>query len=372
VPKRQTIDRGIYRDKYGFEVVARVGRTQSKSKRFPLGTSLDTMRGWRDATVSDLRNAKAPTADPRSLTAAIATYLKTVPTTRPAERTALAAWQAKHGDLERRKLTPALCQQAFEAWSLTTSPQTRYYRRLMLQKLWRALDGPDVSTPVDKIKIKRAKSRQPVWVTDDQIVAVIERLANAETEILPQGGYRLHHAKTRARFVVLATTGQRPAQMKRAEPGDVQFWGDLAEGGELPAMPGIFGIWWVSAAKGGERIPVYLNADMRAAWELFIAEQAWGPYSARSFARTLRSNGWPDGVRPYNLRHAVGLTLSARGSDLADIQSHLGHTNIATTRGFYVPQLHARLQQLSTSLDGRFRPAPRPTGVGAGRGSPQK
>jgi hypothetical protein len=93
---------------------------------------------------------------------------------------------------------------------------------------------------------------------------------------------------------------------------------------------------------------------MHAAWALFIAAKAWGPFDSRSFVSTLQRNGWPKGVRPYNLRHTVGLTLSELGVDLGDIQAHMGHRSIETTRTYYVPAVPQRLKDASEKLDGRL------------------
>jgi integrase len=327
---RRTVERGIYKDAKGYEVVARAGK-RSRSLRYPLDTALEDMRAWRDATATDLRSDAQPTSDTRTIIGAVAYYIRT---TDPDEPSQLNAWAQAFGALERRKLTPAKAQQAFDRWANEGySPQTLRVRRFALQKLWRALDGPKVKTPVDDVKLRKAKPERPVWVPDETILHVLMELRRHEMR-----GW-IRSPKTRARFLVLATTGQRPAQLKLAQRGDV----------DLRAR-----IWWVRPAKGGDRIAVYLNSEMLTAWEGFIRANAWGAYDTRSFARTLRSCGWPKGVRPYNVRHATGMTLSARGRDLGDIQTHLGHTSIATTRAFYVPGLDERSRAVAEALESRF------------------
>lgn len=337
---RRTIDRGIYQDDVGFEVVAKAGRSR-RSKRYPLDTPMETLRAWRDGTASELRDERQPTADTRTLAGAVTRFL----TLRKAKthdpyKEQLAPWVQLHGTLERRKLTPALAQQAFVRWAAEGyAPQTLFYRKLVIKKLWQALDGPNTKTPVDDIVVQRKRRTRPVWVPDEAINAVALELLKHEALKL------LRDAKTRARFLVLASTGQRPAQLKRATRQDV----DLTRG-----------IWWVHATKGGEPIPVFLNADMAAAWRLFIHAKAWGDFDRRNFARVLRRCGWPKGIRPYNLRHATGLTLRQRGADLGDIQDHMGHTDPATTR-IYAGVLEQRMKTVSESLEGRFGWARRAT-----------
>ena len=167
---------------------------------------------------------------------------------------------------------------------------------------------------------------------------------------------QLRDAKTRARFMVIASTGVRPAEVKRAEAQDVDLERRL---------------WFVRTAKGGEPRAIWLNEDMFAAWQAFLAAEAWGPFDSSDYAKALYAAGWPRNVRPYNARHAVGIELGERGVDLGDIQGWLGHKHIQTTRTHYVPVLSSRLKQASERLAGRFggwapedqAPATEPTDV---------
>lgn len=331
---RRTVDRGIYADGNGFEVVARAGSLR-RSTRFEQDTAIETMRTWRDATAAELHDERQPTDDPKTLTAAIDRYIKT--TKLPADhayRPSLNAWKAALGPVKRRSITAARVSRILDGWKHDGySPQSLYYRRLVLEKLWKALDGPKVKTPVDDIHISRPKNRRPIWVPDKTILLVAKTLKRYERQ------ERLRSAKTRARFLVLATTGQRPVQVKAAVRADV----DLRRR-----------VWWVQPAKGGERVPIYLNGQMLEAWKLFIKAEAWGVYDTRSFARTLKHAGWPAGIRPYNLRHAMGFSLSAKGADLGDIQLSLGHTDPSTTRA-YVGAIEARMRKVSARLKDRFR-----------------
>ena len=68
----------------------------------------------------------------------------------------------------------------------------------------------------------------------------------------------------------------------------------------------------------------------------------------------------PVGYRDYTegthaLRHTVGISLSEAGADLSDVQAHLGHKQLSTTRRHYVPVLGSRMQRLSESIEGRFQ-----------------
>lgn len=331
---RTTVERGIYRDMAGYEVVARAGRL-TRSKRYALDEKLKTMRAWRDATASDLRDEAQPTTDVRTIAGAVDHYVRTV---KPPDPSQFRAWALALGELQRRKLTAARAQLQMDTWKEAGySRQTLRVRKIALRKLWRAFDGPTVKTPVDHIALPKPRRQRPQWVPDETINAVA-------LELLKHEGRRwLRTAKTRARFLVMASTGQRPAQLRRAQRDDV----DVERG-----------IWHVRAAKGGDPIPLYLNDEQKAAWRLFIHARAWGDFDKRNFARVLARCGWPKGIRPYNLRHATALTLRQRGADLGDIQDAFGHADIATTR-VYANVVDERLQETSERLEGRFGWAPK-------------
>jgi hypothetical protein len=139
--------------------------------------------------------------------------------------------------------------------------------------------------------------------------------------------------------MVRAATGRRPVEIMRALPEDV----DLERR-----------IWRVRDAKGGWSEGLYLNDDMLEAWRVFAEADAWGAFNTGSMAEVLRAAGWPEGIRPYNLRHSIGMGLSELGHDLADVGGWLGHSDPRTTRSAYVPVLHSRMQRLSESLSGRL------------------
>ncbi len=173
-------------------------------------------------------------------------------------------------------------------------------------------------------------------VTPDLIVRVYRHLLRAE-----RAG-TLRTARTRARFMVLATTGVRPSELMRAVPADLSLDTDPP-------------YWLTRDGKGGRRASALpLNAEMLEAWKVFIRADAWGPYETSAFARTLRSAGWPADVRPYRLRSSVGIELSTRGIDLADVAGWLGHADLDTTRADYVPVLAPRMIDATQRIAGRL------------------
>ena len=71
-------------------------------------------------------------------------------------------------------------------------------------------------------------------------------------------------------------------------------------------------------------------------------------------AKVLRTAGWPAGVRPYNLRHSLGIALSESGVDFADVAGVLGHKDVRTTRRSYVPVLNSRMERAAKAIEGRL------------------
>ena len=193
-----------------------------------------------------------------------------------------------------------------------------------MQHLYHLLDGERAPTPVDDVK--------PLQVPDS-----VKVLVNAN--VFRTVATNLQDAKTRARFMVIASTGVRPSELKRTEPADV----DLERR-----------VWIVRTGKGGAPRAFWLNDEMIAAWEAFIAAGAWGAFDGSDYAKALYAAGWPKDVRPYQARHSVALELGERGIDLGDVQGWLGHKHVNTTRKHYAPVLVSRLKQASEKLAGRF------------------
>lgn len=327
--------KGIYLDRYGYAVRWR-DRGRPVEKRFPLDTPLDRLKDYRR---EQLRQAEAVTqaTQPGSFVRDAIRFLR-LRKGRPAfksDRAHLRAWIARFRTVSRWHVTPEHVERAMAWWrGQGYSASEIRHRFMILRQFYRSLDGPRAKSPCDGVKPPSKPKPRPMSVSDQVVRDIALNLWKAE-----QVSY-LRNAKTRARYLVLATTGQRPAQLKRARPEDV----DLEQR-----------VWFVRPAKGDAGTTLFLNDDMVQAWQVFLAAHAWGPYDSRSFAKVLKRNGWPKQIRPYNLRHSVGLGLSARQVDLGDIQSHLGHASPVTTR-IYVPGVPERAKVASAKLDGRLGP----------------
>jgi integrase len=332
---RRAIERGIYVDEYGLSAVVTVHRAQAE-KRFPPNTPLRKIREWRADEIRKRRKAN-PQPKRGTLLHDVERYLKQVThlTSAPELASVLKAWTTEMGHKPRWAITAEDVRLTVGQWlQAGTKPKTVNNRLGALRRLYRVLDGRAAWSPCDEVEMLAVPRQPATFVTPQTILTTYEGLVQQE-----QAG-KLRDSKTRARFMVLAASGVRPSELMRTEPGDV----DLERR-----------VWRTRDGKGGYRPGgLYLTADLLGAWQLFVAAKAWGPFNTGSFAKRLRSAGWPEGVRPYQLRHTVGLALSEAGVDLADVSALLGHSRPLTTRSHYVPVLGSRLQDALSRIDSRI------------------
>ena len=331
---RRRLRRGIATDRVGLSGRVTV-RGLTRERRFPFSTPLDEIQQWIDQT-RRLLETDVPSTPRGTLGKDAETYYRAVRDLASfvARRAEVRAWVTALGAGRRRSaITTADVRKTRGAWlDDDVAPKTVNNRVFALQHLYRTLDGKRYPTPCDELA-PLPVHRRPAVRIPDEVIRTIEATMRAREAV-----GLLRTAKTRARFMVFAATGHRPSEIGRAEPGDL----DLERR-----------VWIPRDGKGGFCPGVYLNDDMREAWKLFVAVDAWGAFDSGSFAARIRAAGLPAHLTPYQLRHTVGIALSEAGVDLKDISDHLGHKRTETTRRHYVPVLASRLQRASEALDGR-------------------
>lgn len=195
------------------------------------------------------------------------------------------------------------------------------HRLRMLQELYRTLDGEDVPTPVDYANWPKRKKTLPITLPAATVEAVLLKLLTID-------------AKTFGRFAVVTTTAQRPCQVGRALPEDVNL---------------TTGIWIVRNAKNEPAHSITLNATHIDAWEAFARADAWGEFDTGKYGKLIHAAGWPVGIRPYAARHSLAREAIRLGINLGDLQGLLGHVDPKTTR-IYAPFVIERQRQVSDGM----------------------
>jgi integrase len=344
--RRVRVARGLYRDQYGLAATVKVGRVQ-REQRFPSDEPLERIQAWQARTRADLMEDRDATRASDEPIPARGTFAGDLPrrlkqiagrASYKSDRSHLQAWLPFVGPMKRTAIRPSHVRAAFTAWlTAGKSARTIRHRRRVFRELYQGLDGAHANPPIKGVKIPKPEDPHPTPVPRALIRHVAASLKKGKTGEKRHGPKRTlarvqyaEPAKARARFLVRATTGQRPAQIMRATSADV----DLKRK-----------IWFVRAGKGGHAIPLPLTPDMVHAWQAFKAADAWGPFDSRSFSKTLRRHGWPAHVRPYNLRHTFAIDHLLAGTSIGDLQGLLGHKQIETTRKHYAPVLLALLRK---------------------------
>ncbi len=326
----RTLPPGVYKDRKAFRAVVAIAAGR-KEKRFPLSTSLKDIKAWRNRmrvkleTLHPSRRAGAIGAG--TFSADVRRYLKTLAIASWASRRSeLRAWEKRIGPLRRSKVTEEHVKAALKAWADGMIPPKTVHNRLKaLSALYRTLDGKEAWLPSATVQKPAIPKTQPREVPIETLLAVERKLRTGDP-------------KTHGRYMVAVATGCRPVHLKRATPKDV----DLERR-----------IWFAHAAKGGNPIALPLNDDMLAAWQAFIAADAWGDFKSEEYAKQLRAAGWPEDVRPYTAKHSFGIALGEAGVDMRVIADWFGQTKTDTAR-IYVPVLASRLKDASERMNGRL------------------
>lgn len=327
---RRTIAVGISVDKYSLTGRVQVGDRRVE-RAFPAQTPIREIQKWREEQRVRLRN-EAPLVVRGTLSADVPAYLERVemfPASWKSKRSELKAWVAELGHKRRHQISPADIERTIATWRAAgVSLKTIVNRCRTLHHLYVKLaDDRRARTPLDEVSVPRPPKRKPQFVTVDVIKRVEKKLRAGDD---PQ---------THARFMVIASTGVRPSQLARLTRADI----DLRRR-----------VVMIAGGKGGEPIPLVLNADQLAAVKRFLEVDAFGPFDATKYARRVRAAGWPKDVRPYNARHAVGIELAERGLEDADIQAQLGHADLSMVRRHYTGIRLSKMKRISQALEGRL------------------
>lgn len=306
--------KGVRRHGAGWQAYVRVGGVLH-TQVFPLVATLDEMQAWRDRTRAEHRQPTAPAPLRGTFAADVSRYLKAVasmPTY--AERAAqMALWVATLGpERDRRTVTTDEITDALHRWALTgkdggpLAPSTLLHRRNALLHLWHILDGKEAPNPVRRAWRPRDRPPAARALPPD----LIQRILDALT-------VRKGKQKTRARLLVLATTGLPQAQLEQLTARDL----------ETALQTGRLRVRGRKKGSGTADRVLPVTPPIRLALAYFAEQDAFGPYSTSSqwktWQRACQKVG-AVGARPYDLKHSFGTLLYRAGRDLAAVARLLG------------------------------------------------
>lgn len=339
-----------------FQVFVRVGGRNSPLrafKRFPVGTSAQKIREWRESARTELRKSAPKAKTP--FEEDVETYLATVaalPTIKERTRD-MAIWAAVFGELKRHEITPAMIRAQRDAW-LTVGPRMRAryvydrevgkkvrvnepvkaplaastvnHRLRGLENFYTIMNGRRGENPVREVPEAREPDHPPRAIPPAIVDAIFRRMPDS---------------MTRARLRVMAETGIPPATLMRIAEADLN----------LKAKT----VWVPGRAKGEGtvgRIMPLTTAGAQAFREL-KRWGAFGPFSTAAvrqcWLRACRALKITPAPRPYDLRHSFGtrayLAVGPRTAQLL-----MGHSTPALTeryaRAAVDPHLQAAVRRI--------------------------
>ena len=311
--KRKRVSRGVYSDRYGLAPTVKVNGIQ-RERRFPRGTPIRTIQGWRDEMRGNLRTL--PKGAKHTLAHDAKKYLDQVGgriVSIKDRRRNLGTWMARFGHirtLELEKHIRALNEQLYQ-WRKELSGATCNHRRDALTNLTRVLYGSKAASGLSDLVTFPKPSPKRRWLDRRNIAEVLRHL---------------EPGKNRVRLHLLHWTGMRPSQMGRLQPGDFRL--DT----KIPHVV-------VARSKRGRIAAIPLLDEGIAAAEAYIEADAfgkWRPEAAnKALSKAAEAAGLPR-FTTYQIRHSFARGLRESGTDVADIQDLYGHPNAETTK-IYAP-----------------------------------
>ena len=210
----------------------------------------------------------------------------------------------------------------------------------------------DVSIAFKRAKTRRATSEQISFYPPEEVMRLVAHAANEQDAAL---------------FLTAAFTGLRASELRGLRWRSVDFAGSLLhvergftdEGGEdlpksyrvrsVPLMP------QVALALTGLRRREYFTDDD----ELVFVNEVGDVLGYDSLVRRYRTAQKHAGVRRlrfHGLRHSFG-TMAVRQFPITDVQTWMGHADIATTRKYihYAPQPEAAAASARSSANSSAR-----------------
>ena len=332
---------GIRRDTSGRIHAYVRANGQLRFKRFPAGTSLDTVRRWRLDTRTGLELTKRA---PGTLAADIEPFLRQIadrPRLVTERRQQLEWWAARFGHLHRHAITSADVRVALADLRRTHAASTCNHYRQALFSLYRALDGPDTPNPVRQVPKFPLPEAEPRGLSYEMVSRILDAMSD-QGEPIGNGQPRVAGSKAKARCRLMAFTGMRPSEIMRYQP---KHWNRASH--TLTVLTG----------KGGRTRTIPLTTAGEEALRDLEVLGAIGRFSTstvhRAFQLALAKLGI-DGIRPYDLRHSYGTAMYQVTGETRIVKELLGHSTTTITERYtlghvpaYMQAAAARFQELT-------------------------
>ena len=332
-------ERGIRRDSRGRIHAYVRAHGQLRFKRFPVGTSLDTVRRWRVDTRAGLTHSQR--AATGTLAADIEPFLRQIadrPQLVAERRRQLTWWADRLGPRRREAITAVDVREALADLRQTHAASTCNHYRQALFSLYRILDGRGAPNPLQEVApfpTPPPEARGLSYHTVQRILAAMSDQGGVRGPGRPRAAASA--AKVRCR--VLAFTGLRPSELMRYRP---EHWDRTTQ------------TLVVLTAKGGRTRTIPLSAPAAEALAGLEALGALGPFSMstvrRAFTRAVERVGL-HGVRPYDLRHSYGTALYRVAGDTRLVKDLLGHSDTRMTERYTLGHVPAAMRAATTQFE---------------------
>jgi integrase len=350
--KRPTspIERGIRQDGDRLQAYVYVGG-RTRSKYFPIGTSITTLRQWRENTRVRHRLGLQAEAGATTFREDAETYLKLVrsmPTFKDREYRILQ-WAEEFGDRSRASIKAHEIRGVLERWRLRgsfeggpLSPGSINVRRTALMHLYTVLDGKWAANPVKDVPPHHEDTRDQIRA---QSISIWYRLLAR----IRKG------SKTRARLRLMLWTGWPHAQIMLLKPEDIDWPRSRVRLQRRKKGRGHPAKW----------LPVLPQAV--TALREFDRVGAWGKFSQSAMHSSLavalkQENEWREShgkkplpkIRPYDARHQFATTIASMMTDERALQGLMLHSTAAMTRRYSVGADDARMEQAISAVAGKL------------------
>lgn len=342
---RRHREHGIRRDESGRISAYVRAAGKLRYKRFPVGTSLDTVRRWRLDTRAALQ-LTAPAAG--SLAADIEPFLRQFahrPRFVRERRRQLGWWAERFPHRSRHSLEATDIRRALADLRRTHAATTCNHYRQALHSLYRCLDGPDAPNPVRHVPKFPVPQAEPRGLSYEMVHRILDSMSD-QGEPVRKGQPRAAGSKAKVRCRLMAFTGMRPSEIMRYRP---EHWNRVDR------------VLTVLTGKGGRTRTIPLTAEGEAALRDLEALGAVGRFSTSTVHRAFRlalARLGITGIRPYDLRHSYGTAMYQVTGDTRIVKELLGHSTAAMTERYtlghvpaYMQIAAARFQKLSNGTE---------------------